>query len=369
MNQKKVLPIILLMLLISSSCNMLGDQETFPPSISSKVKKEIDANLEKTVSQSPLAGLSLALQVDREPYYTQSYGMANIETGRAVDKETIFQVGSITKTFTSASILQLVEKGKIRLDESISTYIDELPSEADDILVLHLLSHTSGLPNLEETNIRIDYEYSYTPDEVIQILIDEFPELRFEPGSQFHYSNLGYFLLGFIIEEITGLSYYDYLEVNILEPLDMKSISPCIDVGGSIARGYKVSGEELVPADPTNLTLAYAAGGLCSNAQDLLKWYENLSSGNVVGMDEFEDMTSPVLLPDGTQLESGLGFIVGDFLGEEAIGHIGRTSGYESFLTHFPDKELTIVIVSNTNPKDPYVISNLIASIKDSIGY
>lgn len=360
--------IILILLSIISVCQPITEQESLPPSISSEKKSEIEASVEKMIKEAPLAGLSLAIQVNQEPYFVEGYGIANVESGRIVDRETKYQIGSITKTFTAVSIMQLVEKGKIDLDRSITEYINELPSAANDILVRQLLSHTSGLPNLEETSIRIDYTYSYAPDEIISILSEDFPELLFEPGSRFHYSNFGYFLLGFIIEEVSGLSYADYLEWNIFDPLDMESIGPCDEGKGSVAQGYKASGGELVPADPSNLSLAYAAGDLCSNAGDLLFWYESLSSGKVIGKDVFEDMTSPVMLPDGTRIETGLGFIVGDFLGEEAIGHIGRTSGYESFLVHFPQGDLTIAVLSNSNPANPYAISSLISSIRDIIG-
>jgi CubicO group peptidase (beta-lactamase class C family) len=263
--------------------------------------------------------------------------------------------------------MRLVEEGKINLDNSITTYIEELPSEAEGISVRSLLAHTSGLPNLEETGIDIDYSRTYAPNEVIDIVSDDFPRSKFPPGTGFHYSNLGYFLLGYIIEEAAETSYYAYVQSELLDPLGLKGTGECGSYRGQVAQGYKVSGQDLVPAEPSNLSLAYAAGGLCSNAEDLIRWFGSLSSGDIVDRNAFKEMTTQVVLSNGTTLQSGLGFMVGDFLGAEAIGHIGRTSGYESFMILFPGDDLAIVVLCNTSPSDPYEISNLISSIREVV--
>ena len=356
-----------LLILVSffTACKPITEQPPTLRTTLSSDSSEIHALIEKTIEEAPLASLSVAIQGHDAPPFAQGYGSADIESGIKANQETIYQIGSITKTFTAAAVMQLVEEGKLDLDKSVAAYVDGLPSGATEIHIRDILSHTSGLPNLEETSIRIDYARTYAPDEIIELLSADFAKLLFEPGSGFHYSNLGYSLLGSVIEEVSGLSYVDYLELKFFDPLGLNSVHHCDAVQGGVAHGYKVSAGELLPADPSNLSLAFAAGDLCASAADLLEWYANLSSGRVIGAEAFKEMTSQVVLADGTRLESGLGFIAGDFLGEQSIGSLGRTSGYEAFLVHFPADDLTIVVLCNTNPVDPFAISKLISSIRD----
>jgi CubicO group peptidase (beta-lactamase class C family) len=358
---------LLVIAVILSSCAPRSDSPRLPPSISSEQKTEIDQLINEAIHDGPLASLSIGFQFGAEPSLVEGYGLTNIAANENAGSASVYQIGSLTKTFTAAAIMRLVEEGKINLDNSITTYIEELPSEAEGISVRSLLAHTSGLPNLEETGIDIDYSRTYAPNEVIDIVSDDFPRSKFPPGTGFHYSNLGYFLLGYIIEEAAETSYYAYVQSELLDPLGLKGTGECGSYRGQVAQGYKVSGQDLVPAEPSNLSLAYAAGGLCSNAEDLIRWFGSLSSGDIVDRNAFKEMTTQVVLSNGTTLQSGLGFMVGDFLGAEAIGHIGRTSGYESFMILFPGDDLAIVVLCNTSPSDPYEISNLISSIREVV--
>jgi CubicO group peptidase (beta-lactamase class C family) len=356
---------MIFLLIILSSCTLGTDVPSLPPSISSEQKAQIDSLVEAAIQDGPIASLGIGIQFNGETSLTQVVGMADIAANGSAEPGLVYQIGSLTKTFTAVSIMMIVQEADITLDESITTYIPALPTDAASISIRHLLSHTSGLPNLEATNLEIDYSYAYQPGEVIALLAEHFPELKFEPGTQFHYSNLGYFLLGAAIEEVTGLSYYSYLQTHILDPLNLEHTGACDSELGQIAQGHNVSGQDLIPAPSSNLSLAYSAGGLCSNVDDVLHWYTSLSSGDVIDQSLFDEMIEPVVLPNGTTLQSGFGFIVGDFLGEQAIGHIGRTSGFESFLVHFTDEGLTIVVLSNTNPMDPYALTTLISSIRE----
>lgn len=358
---------VVMLATILSSCGPSSDTPLLPPSISTEQETEIGRLVEKSIQNGPLAGLSIGIQFNGEPSLTEGYGVTDIAANEKADPWSIYQIGSLTKTFTAVSIMLLAREGKVDLDRSITMYMEELPSEAESISVRDLLAHTSGLPNLEETSIDIDYSRTYVPREVIELVSNQFPELSFPPGTGYQYSNLGYFLLGSIIEKATGMGYYAYLQSNLLDPLEITETGDCSSVRGQIAQGYEVSGRDLIPAESSNLSLAYSAGGLCSSVTDLLKWFTGLLSGDVVDTDTFEEMTTPVMIPDGTVLQSGLGFIVGDFLGAHAIGHIGRTSGYESFMVAFSDDDLTIVVLSNTNPSDPYEISSLISSIREVV--
>lgn len=344
-----------------SACGFSSRSPILPPSISVEQKAEIDTLVEETVQQGPLASIAIGILVDGEPPLAQGYGVSSTATNESAGPHVIYQIGSITKTFTAVSIMVLVQEGKISLDEPISNYVKELPAEAEAILIGDLMAHTSGLPNLEETTIDIDYSRSYMPADVVELLSGQFPDLRFEPGSAFHYSNLGYFLLGVLIEEVTGQDYYSFVRSKLLDPWDLADTGKCEAIQGRKAEGYKVLRNKLVPAEAGNLSLAYSAGGLCSSVIDLVNWYAHLSTGKVIDRDLYEQVIRPVVLPDGAILESGLGFIVGDFLGAQAIGHIGRTSGFESFIVDFYEDDLTIVVVSNTNRSDPYAISDLIS--------
>jgi CubicO group peptidase (beta-lactamase class C family) len=232
--------------------------------------------------------------------------------------------------------------------------------------VQHLLGHTSGLPDLGDAALHLDYSHEYTPHELMALYSDDL-EPDFAPGSKFRYSNLGYLVLGALIENVSGLSYGEYLQQNIFNPLGLSSTTYCTTPPPAIAQGYRVSQGEFLLAKYSNMSIAYAAGGICSTASDLIAWQRGLSDGRVVSLDSYRQMTAPVELSHGRRSSYGFGIAVGKFLGQSSIGHDGRTIGFESLLVHFSDDELTVVLLTNTNPSRREVIAELVTTIRDTV--
>ena len=134
-----------------------------------------------------------------------------------------------------------------------------------------------------------------------------------------------------------------------------------------MAQGYRVWQGEFRSTESSNMSIAYAAGGICSTASDLMAWQRSLSGGRVLSLDSYRQMTTPVELSQGRRSSYGFGIAVGKFLGQSSIGHDGRTIGFESLLVHFSDDELTIVLLTNTNPSQPEVITELVATTRDAV--
>ncbi|MDX1604417.1 MAG: serine hydrolase domain-containing protein, partial [Salinimicrobium sediminis] len=212
---------------------------------------------------------------DGELVFSDGFGMANMEYDIPNKPETKHRLGSITKQFTAALILQLVEEGKLELDKPISTYLPNYKGPAANVVTLHhLLTHSSGIPSY--TSFPGFFEEQSrdpsSPAEFVKVFADS--TLQFTPGEKFAYNNSGYFLLGHIIEEVTGKSYEQVLQEKILEPLDMDDTG--YDHHATIlknrAAGYEKNGNEYVNAPYLDMSLPYAAGSMYSTVEDLYKW-------------------------------------------------------------------------------------------------
>jgi D-alanyl-D-alanine carboxypeptidase len=295
-----------------------------------------DFVIEKKIETVPLAGLSLGIRWGESPAYVKGYGQASVEESIPTEATTVYRIASLTKQFTAAAIMQLVEQGKIDLDGPASAYLPELPAAWAGVKVRHLLNHTSGIPNYE------GFSQSFPLEELPTYL--ESTALEFEPGSRFQYGNSGYLLLCAIIEQESGLACDEYIEQHILEPLALKATFNCLRSYEGIAQGYTLAGQDLQPVADMPSSL-FGASGLCSTAGDLLLWQQALVEGRVVSAESYQAMISPTKLTDGTLLPYGFGIGIG----EDAIGHGGGGVGFRSWLVYYPDVDLTIVLLSNTD--------------------
>lgn len=311
---------------------------------------KIDAIVRQYVDNKQFNGTVLVAEKG-QVIFKKGYGMANMEWAIANTPDTKFRLGSITKQFTAMLIMQLVEQGKLELAEPITTYLPDYPkATGSKITTHHLLTHTSGLPNY--TNIPKFFETlsrdPFTPTEFLKKFQDM--PLDFEPGSKFSYSNSGYFLLGALIEKVTGKPYAQVLQEGILTPLQLRDTG--YDLFAPImpkrAAGYEKAGGNYVNAAYLDMSIPYAAGSLYSTIEDLYKWDQALYTDKLLSAAGKATMFTP--FKDGYAYGWGVGKTK---VGERkdsllVISHGGGINGFNTLITKAPQDKQLVVLLNNT---------------------
>jgi CubicO group peptidase (beta-lactamase class C family) len=298
---------------------------------------------------------------DGKPIFRRVYGLADRQWGVPVTFDTEFRLGSITKQFTATAILQLEERGRLRLDDPVSKYYERAPAAWSAITIRHLLTHSSGIPSYTAIPHFIYGQPSKvdrTPDEIISLTRDQ--PLEFTPGSDMVYSNTGYVLLGLIIEKITGQKYGDYLREQIFKPLGLDHTG--YDDGSTIIRhmasGYHLSGDAVVKASYMSMTLPFSAGALYSSIDDMLKWDRALHAAKPIGPAAVASMFT----------DYGHNYGFGYYILKSKTGHImwdheGGIFGFHSEIAHYPNDGLTVIVLSNLEDAPAYKIGNDLADL------
>ena len=295
---------------------------------------------------------SVLLAKNGKVILAKGYGLANIELDVPNKPETKFRLGSITKQFTAASILQLQEKGKLKVDDPISKYIPGTPAAWSGITIHHLLTHTSGIHSYTDD---VGYpahmrDKTATPLDFIQRFRDR--PLDFAPGEKFHYDNSGYFLLGVIIEQVSGVKYEDYLRRNIFEPLRMEATG--YDWPTTIlkdrASGYSkgVGGKE-INADFLDMGQPYAAGSLYSTVLDLYKWDRALYTTRILSAQSIHSAFTPNKYDWAEGIKYGYGWGIAQVHGHTAVGHGGGINGFSTVIWRAIEEDATSIVLSNND--------------------
>ncbi|GFE84216.1 hypothetical protein GCM10011487_62160 [Steroidobacter agaridevorans] len=287
----------------------------------------------------------------------KAYGSANLEWDIANTPTTKYRIGSITKQFTSASILLLEERGKLKLDDPVKKHFAEAPAAWDSVTLEHLLTHTSGIPNFTSLPEYEKLKQFQTPLTDLIGLFKNKP-LEFAPGDKMAYSNSGYLLLGYVIEKASGMSYADFVQTNIFTPLGMKDSG--YDSNASIiprrAAGYTRSGESLVNADFVHMSIPHAAGGLYSTTEDLLRWQRQLYGGKLLSDASLTKMTTPFK----NDYALGLAVQTGK---RKMYSHGGGIEGFNTLLAYYPDTQVSVVALANLNGGAPAEIAAKLGSL------
>jgi D-alanyl-D-alanine carboxypeptidase len=276
-------------------------------------------------------------------------GYSDVDQSQLLETDDRFSVGSATKTFTAVLILQLVEEGRLALDDPVDAYLPGL-ADGGRVTVRHLLSHTSGIPDyLLDPVIYANLDQAWDHDELIASQVAR--GLLFEPGSQFWYSNTNYIALGRIIERVTGSTYAAELERRILRPLRLGKTylsgegTPTDDV----VAGVRIEGDHFNPVPPfVHPSLTWSVGGMVSTADDLLRWMEALFAGRLLRPSSLAAMTAKTVLNDGTESTYCLGIGVSETPLGPFYSHRGEFPPFTSLVGYVPGRRLGIVILSST---------------------
>jgi len=324
----------------------------------------IDALVAEQMAAGPIPGVSVAVEHHGELILAEGYGYADLEHMAAVNPETVFRVGSVTKQFTSLAILQLVEQGKVGLQDPITKYFPDYPTQGHEVTVHHLLTHISGIKSytsLEEYS-KI-HRLDLTHEELLAKFADE--PFDFAPGEKFQYNNSGYYLLGMIIEKVSGESYEDYIENNIFGPLGMTGSMYCdpISIVPHRARAYDVGKDGIVNSEPISLLPPGAAGALCSTPLDLLRWQRALDTNRLFSAESREVMLTESKLNDGSGTGYAYALFHGELDGHRTVAHGGGITGFAAAFDTYPDDELVVVVLSNTGTANSGGIAKNIARL------
>ena len=283
--------------------------------------------------------------------YKGGFGMANMEWAIPNTPDTRFRLGSITKQFTSMLTLQLVEQGKIKLDGKITDYLPDYRKDiGEKVTIHHLLTHTSGIPSYT-SQPRFFEDVSRNPYQVTDFVTKYASgNLEFEPGSKFSYNNSGYFLLGAIIEKVTGKTYEQVLKENIFDPLGMKNTG--YDHYDTLipkrAAGYAKTADGYTNAAYLDMSIPYAAGSLYSTVEDLYLWDQALYTDKLITPQSKELMYKPFLdnYAYGWSV-SNTSFKVND-QSVQIIRHGGGINGFSTMIARFPKEKNLVIVLDNT---------------------
>jgi D-alanyl-D-alanine carboxypeptidase len=321
----------------------------------------IDAIVEAARSAQKIPGVTLLVDHRGRRIVARGYGLADVENGVSARLDTIYQIASLTKQFTAAAILQLVDQGRLRLDDDVTSLVPGLHVRGGRVTVHHLLSHTHGIVEYNGDETRAEWPTTTSHDRIVALITNR--DLEFPPGEKFSYRNSGYYLLGMIVERVSGMSYGDYLRTRIFEPLGMGHTSQCTsrEILAKRAHGYTLDGGELRNPTFLDMSWTFAVGSVCSTASDLLLWQQALHAGRVVSPESYRRMITPVTLNNGTVTDYGYGLGRSVHDGHALIRHGGNTVGFSSYLTWYPDDDLTIVLLTNSDTVETWALDDDIA--------
>lgn len=324
----------------------------------------LDSLANAPVLEGRAAGISVAVVHGRDTLLLKGYGHANIELDVSMPAGAVHEIGSVTKQFTAAAILQLRDEGLLSLDDDLTKYLPDFPTHGRSISLRRLLDHTSGIKGITEIAAFRNLQHRGWPRDSAIALIARAP-LEFPVGEAMIYNNSAYILLGHIVAKVSGMPYEQYLAEKMFAPLGMGRSSYCDNhaIIPDRASGYQIQGKNMRRAMLNDHTWPYSAGSICSTAGDLVTWLHALHGGRVVSERSYREMTSPSQLNDGTPLRYGMALEVGpDVGGAMMVGHGGAIGGFGAQASWYPDAELAVVVLINSNgPISPSALASELA--------
>jgi D-alanyl-D-alanine carboxypeptidase len=317
--------------------------------------RQIDSLVNDYLTGGPTASAAVAVVRGTDTIVMRGYGYADIAAKRPAGPTTVYEIGSITKQFTSSAIMRLVEQGKINLDDDLSKYVPGFPLHGRHVTIRELLNHTSGIHNYTaEPAWQTHWAEDLTTDSIVGFVKRD--TLDFAPGTRWSYSNTGYVLLGMVVEKASGKPYATYLDEQFFKPLGLRQTRYCPSHApdATFATGYSVKAGQLVPSAYLSMTHPFSAGALCSTVRDFLVWQRALNnSSRVVSAHSYALMTTPDTLANGTRLTYGFGLQVSQIGSHRMVSHGGGINGFTTAQLWVPDDTLSVIMFTNTDGRSP----------------
>jgi CubicO group peptidase (beta-lactamase class C family) len=312
-----------------------------------------------------IPGLSIAVVKNGQIVKAEGYGYANIEQKTPASPQTMYKLASLTKQFTAAGIMLLVQDGKVKLDDKISQYVDGIPSRWHDITLRELLNQTSGIKD-DLNELHIGSTDGTTARELLGV-VGEYP-LNFPPGTDWSYSNTNYLLLGQVIQKVTGLPIGDFLNQRIFQPLGMSAtrLESTSDLIPNRSGNYTWAGKKLENSVVYNPSIwDHGESGIMSNVRDLARWDAGLISDKLLTPASKDLMWSPGPLRNGAEYYYGFGWSLSNRDGNLCVFHGGTGPGISNGIVRYLDRHLTVIALVNVDKVDAVALAGKIAALYD----
>lgn len=328
--------------------------------------QKLESTIDKLLSENysgDKPGATALVYKDGKVIYRNAVGMANLELEVVMKPENVIEIGSITKQFTSVAVLMLVEQGKLSVDDEITKFMPDYPTNGKKITVHNLLNHTSGIKSYTSMQSFMSLaRQDMSPTELIGHFKNE--PMDFDPGEEWSYNNSGYIILGHIIEVVSKKSYAEFIEDNIFIPLGMKSsyYGSMTELIPNRATGYSPIENGWRNANYLSLTLPYAAGSIMSTVDDMLLWHKAIHGNTLITSESKSKAFTNTKLNNGDPTNYGYGWMMREINGAASIEHGGGIFGYTTSGIYVPSENLYVIVLTNRDGASPVDVSVKIAA-------
>lgn len=295
-------------------------------------------------------GYAIGIVQRGELVYARGFGAANLDHSIPITRASVFNVASLTKQFTAAAIGLLIVRGKLSLDDEVKRHIPEFPSYPEPVRVKHLVYMTSGLPEyytLPRAGGRTWDLDHFTVDDAIKTVLSE-PRLRFSPGTQWAYSNINYMLLAEIVRRISGLTFAEFMRRDVFEPLGMSHSLINDDLGAVVPN--RVTGYNARPSGGYQQEIRrsphFGGSGLLTTVEDLARWDRSFATHQLGGV-QLTDLLLSTMRFSHDKANDAFGLVWGSYRGRRTIWYEGGDLGFSSYMARLPDRQLTVIVLSN----------------------
>jgi CubicO group peptidase (beta-lactamase class C family) len=325
-------------------------------------KAKVDALFSDFTGDRP--GASVLVVRDGRPVFVKSYGLAVLDGRIPATPETNYRLASVTKQFTAMSIMILVERGQLSLDDSLTKIFPGFPAYGAKVTVRHLLTHTSGLVAYEDLMDSTDARQ--VRDRDVLAMMASVDSTYFPPGSAYRYSNSGYAMLAMIVEKVSGKTFQEFLEENIFRPLGMKrsvAFVKGVNTVPSRAFGYTPGGNGFKDTDQSTTSAVLGDGGIYTSVADMFRWDQALYTEKLVSAAMLKLAFTSATLTSGEKTGYGFGWNVGEYRGHHRVFHDGSTCGFRNAIHRYPGDRFSVIVLLNRSIAEPDSLAERLADI------
>ncbi len=316
-----------------------------------RVAQTVDSLASAFLSAKGAPSVAISVVRGNDTLVMKAWGMADLELSVPATSRSVYKIGSVTKQFTSSMVMQLVEQGKVKLDDSIATYLPALPLAWHAVTVRQLLNHTSGIPSYTDIGQRWVRRWGdeMPPDSLVALTAND--SMWFAPGTKWRYDNSGYIVLGMLVEKITGKSWGENVIERFAKPLGLPDTRECLSdpiIPRRVA-GYYADSGAWHNAPYLAMSQPFSAGSLCSTIGDLAKWDRALNTGKVVSAASYAAMTTATGAASSAEVKYGFGLIADTLAGRAIVIHGGNIHGFSSANLWIPSAQMSVTVLCNGN--------------------